>query len=50
MGSTFRLYPVFVYNSFSEAAAGFTKAMLLSQNPIYWAASFASEKDKFPFR
>lgn len=31
MGNTFLLYPVPVYNSFSEAAAGFAKAMLLSQ-------------------
>jgi len=38
-----------VYNSFSEAAAGFAKAVLLSPNPLYWAACFASEKNNFPF-
>lgn len=48
-GNAFCLCPAPVYNSFSEAAAGFTKAVLLSPNPLYRAVCFASEKNKFPF-
>lgn len=49
MESTFLLYPVPVYNSFSEAATGFIKAVLLLQTHFTGLLPLLLKKINSPF-